>query len=138
MAKIQEQRNELWRRVRFQHGIRLTSHSIETIESFFHESIKTSIYHVGMYRVINVVFAVLFMAGWAIFRNMEIVQWFVPVMFMGFILYNITHVLMNYISYKRIKEPTPVTDIPVVDPTHVPHDPSEYTDKFKGQSDVRP
>lgn len=136
------QRNELWRRIRFNHGINLTDSSIKTIESFFHESIKASIYHVGMYRVINVVFAVLFMAGWIIFRNDGIVQWFVPVMFIGFMFYNIAHVLMNYIQYKR-SEPEPVnyeptSDLKTVTPKPVAHKPSEYKENGKHQANVRP
>jgi Na+-translocating ferredoxin:NAD+ oxidoreductase RnfD subunit len=103
MQNIKNQRNELWCRLRYKHGIHLSDPSIKTIESFFQDSIKSSIYHVGMYRVINVVFAVLMLAGWILLNNTPMIRWFIPCFFVLFLLYNIIHLLVNYVTYKRIK-----------------------------------
>lgn len=113
MSRNQNPRSELKRRLRYGHQILMTETAMDTIEQFYHENIKGSIYHVGMYRAINIVFSVLVLAGMIIFWNHpETVQMFITGSIVVLIVYNVIHLLVNVFQYKTIKEPEPFDEIP--------------------------
>lgn len=104
-------RFELYRRLRYQHGFRLTPNAMDTIEQFYSHNIKGSIFHVGMYRAINVVLAILILAITLVLWKTPVGPWVIPVTMAVFIVYNAIHMVINFIQYKNVEGPTPFEDM---------------------------
>lgn len=117
MSRKTHPRFELYRRLKYQHQIRMSPNAMDTVEQFYHDNIKGSIFHVGMYRVINIVFTVLILTGIVIFWNDPVLIWFITITMVAFLIYNGIHLVINAIQYKTIKDPEPFEQIPTNEPT---------------------
>jgi hypothetical protein len=101
----------VYRNMQAKHGIKLSEDQLDTIEEIYVLDKKQNIFKMGIYRLINAVFAFFFGIILLIFRNKEFTKWmFIGMMFI-FLVYNIIQIWNTYLEHKSVKVKQPKTDV---------------------------
>ena len=92
------------------YNVTLTQAQLDDIHDFYHENRKQSLKDIIYYRFINMVLGFIFLIAMFIFSESYRENWFQMIVLAVFFFYNQIHGLMNWIQYKRIKEPKRPSD----------------------------
>lgn len=84
-------------------GIELTEEQLVIIENVYIKDRRFAIFRVGMFRLINVFFSVIFLFIFFWFRETEFAKWLFVGMMMVFCIYNLIHLWNNIVDYKTTK-----------------------------------
>jgi hypothetical protein len=101
---------EISRHMRHMYKVKLTQAQLDDIHDFYHVERKQSIMNLAIFRYINMMLSVVslitfFIVGCTIRGNI-----FVFVVLNLFMIYNLIHGLINYVQYKKIKDPKRPSD----------------------------
>lgn len=110
MKSIEHLKFILHRHFRLVYGVTLTQAQLDDIHDFYHQARKDMVKQVGYYRFVNMMLGVIVTILWLIFAENPWGSWFFLILSAFFIFYNMIHAGINYVQYKRIKEPKRPSD----------------------------
>lgn len=104
---IDQTKTHIFRHFRWVYKICLTQAQLDDIHDFYHEARKQSLKDLIYYRFINMSLTIVMIIVLSIFGQPS---WILIALLALFVIYNQIHGIINWIQYKRIKQPIRPSD----------------------------
>lgn len=104
-------KTEIEKHFRLMYGINLNQAQLDDINDFYHQSRKSALKDLIIYRFINMMLGIVFLIGSMLF---VVDPWSKNLFFIAvwtfFVFYNKIHGIINWVQYKRVKQPSRPSD----------------------------
>mgnify|MGYP000285956221 CR=1 FL=1 len=107
---IDKTKYNVHRHFRLVYGVTLSQAQLDDINDFYHEARKASLKDVIYYRFVNMMIFVIFLVSFLLMCKSIRDAWFELLFLVALVVYNLIHGLINWIQYKRIKQPIRPSD----------------------------